>query len=103
MSDVAYAAAITTDASEIQDDSVLNSSLTGNVTINAPTSPTDGKRIRYHLLASGGARTITLNAAIKTATGATLDATIASGSTMILELTYLKTRWVVTQNIEFVA
>lgn len=61
------------------------------------------QKIIYLLTASGGARTLTLNAAIKTPTGSSFTGTIASGSTRLLELTYIANRWAVTSNLEFVA
>ena len=78
-------------------------SLTGDLTLLAPTSPQAMQKIIYLLTASGGARTLTLNAAIKTPTGSAFSGAIASGSTRLLELTYITNRWAVTSNLEFVA
>lgn len=92
-----------TDAGVLPLWSEIRVSLTGDLTLLAPTSPQAMQKIIYLLTASGGARTLTLNAAIKTPTGSSFTGTIASGSTRLLELTYIANRWAVTSNLEFVA
>lgn len=100
---ITYASSITTDASTVPHDDVRTVTLTGALTLGAPTNPANGQRFSYHLTASGGTRTVTLNASIKTPTGVTFDGAIPSGSTRVLELTYLGSRWLVTRNLEAVA
>ena len=55
--------------------------LTGNITINAPSSATDGDQVEFWLTASGGARTVTFSFAhIPSSSTLTSPVTIASGT-----------------------
>ena len=63
---LAYAASLTIDATAGEIVSI--GALTGNITINAPTSPARGQRLELTFLQDGtGGRTVTWNAAFKTA------------------------------------
>lgn len=73
---------------------------TGNFTLPAPTNGAAGQRIRYHILASGGARTITLGS-IVTPTGVTFDGVIASGETRVIEIEKNGSAWWMTKNLQF--
>lgn len=77
--------------------------MTGNQVINAPTNGVDGMVLKLKMLASGGARQLTFNAAIKMPTGSTYEPTVASGSTRMIELEYNGTAWMLIKNLEFVA
>ena len=64
--------------------------LTGNLTINLPTGPQDGDRIKFWLVASGADRAVNLNTAIKIPTSSvlTFPVTITSGKKARLMLEY---------------
>jgi len=74
--------------------------MTGDITLAAPSNPVAGMRLTVALLASGGARTITLGT-ITTPTGFTFTASVVSAKTRLIELYYSGTAWFLTSNLEF--
>ena len=64
--------------------------LTGNLTINLPTGPQDGDRVKLWLTASGAIRTVSLNSSIiiPTSSVLTFPVTIANGKKARLTLEY---------------
>jgi hypothetical protein len=74
--------------------------LTGNITLAAPSNPVEGMEMSVQLTASGGARTITLSG-ITVPTGVTFTGTVASGSVRRLKLFYTGSAWLLTSNLEF--
>lgn len=95
-----YASTVTPDC----DDGLSRSvTMTGDMTINAPTNAVDGMRLRIKLLASGAPRELTFHASIKMPTGSTYEPTVASGATRIIELEYNGTAWMLVKNLEFSA
>ncbi|OYW74633.1 MAG: hypothetical protein B7Z37_16925 [Verrucomicrobia bacterium 12-59-8] len=77
--------------------------LTGDMALAAPTSGADGVRVRLWLVASGGARTVTLDAAIVIPTTSTLTSpfTVASGTKtkLLLEYDASRSAWEVASYI----
>lgn len=71
-----YAASLTPDASQGNYRVVT---ATGDVTLNAPTSPTDGQLLRIRFIASSAQRTVTFNAALKRPTAIASTLVIPSG------------------------
>ncbi len=61
---------------------------TGNPAFAVPTNPTNGQMIVVEVLASGGARTVTLNGSIVLTTGLSAVMVIASGEVGIFALRY---------------
>lgn len=77
--------------------------MTGDATLNAPSgTPEDGATWKARFTADGAARSLTLNAAIKTPTGFTWLAEIASGAVREIVLRYSDSTWWVEKNLEFV-
>lgn len=74
--------------------------LTGNITLAAPSNPVEGMEMSVQLTASGGARTITLGT-ITVPTGVTFTGTVASGNVRRLKLFYTGSAWLLTSNLEF--
>jgi len=75
--------------------------MTGNATLNAPANGVDGMVWNGRFVASGAARNLTLNAAIKLPSefsGITNPVTIASGATWRVQLEYdsALAAWVLT-------
>lgn len=77
--------------------------MTGDQVINAPTNGVSGMILTLKMLASGADRELTFHADIKKPTGATYEATVASGSTRVIQLEYNGTAWMLIKNLEFVA
>lgn len=69
---------------------------TGNPTIAAPTNPSNGQVVQYSVLASGAARTVTIDAAIERLTGVDASYAPASGKVFRLSIRYsgLRSAWV---------
>lgn len=69
---------------------------TGDPTIAAPTNPASGQIIQYAVLASGGSRTVTINAAIVRLTGVDASYVVASGKVLRLAIRYsaLTSTWI---------
>ena len=95
-----YSATLTPDCNDGLSRSVA---MTGDQVINAPTNAVTGMVMRLFMLASGGARELTFNAAIKTPTDSTYEATVASGATRRVDLEYNGTAWMLIKNLEFSA
>lgn len=95
-----YSATLTPDCNDGLSRSVT---MTGDQVINAPTNGVSGMILTLKMLASGGARELTFHADIKTPTGSTYEATVASGSTRVIQLEYNGTAWMLIKNLEFVA
>lgn len=86
------AASLTSDAARAQGGNIANITATGNITINAPTNPTDGQIMRYRVVASGAQRTVTF-AGIVASTGLTLGPfTVLRGAVLIAALEYVSIR-----------
>ena len=77
--------------------------MTGDQVINAPTNGVSGMIFTLKMLASGADRELTFHADIKKPTGSTYEATVASGSTRVIQLEYNGTAWMLIKNLEFVA
>lgn len=83
-----YAATITPVATGAK---TYRCTLTGNLTLNGPTSPVDGQQVIFELTASGAARTVTLTTGaggFKFGTDITALTAIASGTTDVFAATY---------------
>jgi hypothetical protein len=74
--------------------------ITGNITLAAPSNPVAGMEISIAITASGGARTITLGT-ITVPTGYTFSGVVASGSVRRLKVYYTGSVWLLTSNLEF--
>lgn len=85
---------LTSDARRVQGGgNIANITATGNITINAPTSPSDGQIMRYRVLASGAQRTVTFGGGIVGSTGLTnLVFTVPRGTVLISALEYVSIR-----------
>ncbi len=77
--------------------------MTGDLTINAPSNGADGMVWRGRFTASGAARELTFHTDIKKPYGSTYEATVESGATRIIHLEHDGTRWVMVRNLEFAA
>lgn len=77
---VTYAATVTIDAAT---GDAFAITATGALTLAVPTNPSNGQMIVVEVLASGAARTVTLNASIVLTTGLTTSLSVASGETGI--------------------
>ena len=77
--------------------------MTGDQVINAPTNGVSGMILTLKMLASGADRELTFHSDIKKPTGSTYEATVASGSTRVIQLEYNGTAWMLIKNLEFVA
>ena len=87
---VAYAATLNVDAAA--GSLVVVGTLTGNVTIAAPTNPTTGARLTYVLTQDGtGSRTGTWNSVFKLATSLTLTTTASKVD--VISFVYDGTNW----------
>jgi hypothetical protein len=93
-----YATSLTPDCNDGLSRSIT---LTGDCVINAPTNGADGTVLMLRFVASGASRELTYNSAIKLPTGATYEATVASGSTRIAHLEYNGSLWMLVKNLEF--
>ncbi len=82
---ITYAAAITPDASLGDQHKVT---ATGALTINIPTNPTDGQWLLVAVLASGAARTVTLQAGIQVLASLAPPLVIVSAKVGYLALRY---------------
>lgn len=74
--------------------------ITGNITLAAPSNPVAGMEISIAITASGGASTITLGS-ITVPTGYTFSGVVASGSVRRLKVYYTGSAWLLTSNLEF--
>lgn len=88
VSTVTYAATITPNAST---GSNFKVTATGNLTLNPPTSPTDGQMVMVEVRASGAARAVTLASGILLTTGLAATLTVASGKSGFIGLRYSST------------
>jgi hypothetical protein len=88
--------AISTDASTAGN--FIDWTCTGNVTLNAPTNPTNHQILHIAALASGATRTVTLGSGVQNASGATFPLSIPAGKVGRIALEYvgLLSAWVVT-------
>lgn len=77
--------------------------MTGNLTVNAPTNAQDGMIWRGRFRAHNNTYNLTFNAAIKIPTGVIYEPTVVSGSSRVIHLEYDGTRWVMVRNLEFTA
>ena len=77
--------------------------MTGDITLNAPTNGSDGSLWKCRFAASGADRAITLGANIHTPRGTTFSGIVSSGFTRLLEMNYNGTNWWVVRNQEFAA
>lgn len=82
---VTYAATVTLDAST---GDAFKITATGALALAVPTNPTDGQMVMVEVLASGGARVVTLNASIVLTTGLVAAPSIASGKVGYFGLRY---------------
>ena len=98
-----YASTVTTVASSLPNIAEVKMTLTGNLTINAPTGPKTPQRISYVLTASGAGRTLTLHSSIKVPSGFTFSGTILSGNVRLLTIHYCgaSVGWCVVENFTF--
>jgi len=88
ISTVPYAATIAVNAASA---TVFRVTMTGNLTLAAPTNPTEGQRIEFELTASGAARTIAwASGATGFKFGTTVPAptTVAQNTTTVVGATY---------------
>lgn len=68
--------------------------MTGDMEINPPTNGADGDKWKCRLLASGGARTLTLDAAIVVPSESSFTSkVIASGKTYFIQMEYTGSAW----------
>lgn len=74
--------------------------ITGNITLAAPSNPVAGMEMSIAITASGGAQTITLGS-ITVPTGYTFSGSVASGSVRRLKVYYTGSAWLLTSNLEF--
>jgi len=92
----AYAASITIDAAGPNDLIVNVGTLTGNLTLANPTSPTAGQRIEIVLKQDGsGNHTLTLGNAFRFPSSSTLTSPISSSNSSIYATAGGKTRMIV--------
>lgn len=82
---ITYAATVTPDASASNHQAVT---ATGNVTVAAPTNPTDGQKLMVEVFASGGTRTATISGTTTNASGTTLPLSLATGKVGLLGFSY---------------
>lgn len=72
---------------------IVDLAVTGNATINPPSSPTNGQVMRYRCVAQGAQRTITLGSGFVASTGLTLGPyTIPQGRVLIFAIEYVNIR-----------
>ena len=102
---LSYAASITTNASTIgRRAELIMAAMSGNVTLNVPTSGQSPQQITYLFTASGGAeRTLTLHSSLKVPDSITFTGAIPSGKTRLLTLFYTGSVWLVIKNLQFAA
>lgn len=93
-----YAASITP---SLSDGISRKVTMTGDLTLNAPTDATDGSLWKGRFTASGADRTITLGANILTPRGTTFSGIVSSGFTRLFEMNYNGTKWWLVRNQEF--
>lgn len=93
-----YAASITP---SLSDGISRKVTMTGDLTLNAPTNATDGSLWKGRFTASGADRTITLGANIQTPRGTTFSGIVSSGFTRLFEMNYNGTKWWLVRNQEF--
>lgn len=93
-----YAASITP---SLSDGISRKVTMTGDLTLNAPTNATDGSLWKGRFTASGADRTITLGANILTPRGTTFSGIVSSGFTRLFEMNYNGTKWWLVRNQEF--
>lgn len=74
--------------------------ITGDITLSAPSNPVAGMEMSIAITASGGARTITLGS-ITVPTGYTFSGVVASGNVRRLKVYYSGSAWLLTSNLEF--
>ena len=74
--------------------------ITGAITLAAPSNPVAGMEMSIAITASGGAQTITLGS-ITVPTGYTFSGSVASGSVRRLRVYYTGSAWLLTSNLEF--
>jgi hypothetical protein len=88
--------AISTDAATAGN--FIDWTCTGNVTLNAPTNPSNHQILHIAALASGATRTVTLGSGVQNASGATFPLSVPSGKVGRIALEYvgLLSAWVVT-------
>lgn len=87
--DIAFAASITPNAAA--GERIIVGTLTGNITINAPTLPSKGARLVFAFLQDGtGSRTLTWNAAFKKGT----DVLGAANQRATIGFVYDGTNWI---------
>lgn len=87
--DIAFAASITPNAAAGQ--RIIVGTLTGNITINAPTAPSKGAKLSFNFTQDAtGSRTLTWNAAFKKGT----DVLGAANQKAAIEYIYDGTNWV---------
>lgn len=82
---ITYASTITPNAAAGVD---FRCTATGDLTLAAPSSPTDGQNITVSILASGAVRTLTVSSAILLTTSVTPTVAIGSGKRWFGMLTY---------------
>lgn len=81
----AYAATMTLNAASSNNPQIT---ATGNLTLNAPSNPSNGQPMVIEIFASGATRTVTLAAAIALTTGLATTLSIPSGKVGIIGLRY---------------
>lgn len=88
-----YATSVTPDASLAN---AFKVTATGNLTINPPSNPVDGFMLLLSVLASGGARTVTVSASVQPTQGVPTVLVPASGKCCYIGLRYslLSGSWV---------
>ncbi len=101
-SSISYASTITTSASSVGTDATIRISLTGDITINAPSGGSDGQRIRYILTASGSTRSIAISG-LTTPVDSTFVSSIPSGYVRMIEIEKKGSAWLVSKNLQFSA
>lgn len=86
---------VSTDAST--GGNLRNITATGNVTLSAPTNPSDGQILQFTILASGGARTVDFGTGVLLLTGVSTSYAPASGKVLRLAMRYtaLLSAWIV--------
>jgi hypothetical protein len=72
---------------------IVDLTVTGNITINPPTNPTNGQVMRYRCVAQGAQRTVTLASGFVSSSGLTLGPyTIPQGRVLIFTIEYVGIR-----------
>ena len=89
---------LTLDAARDVGGTILNITVTGNLTLNAPVNGIDGQVLRFRHTASGGQRRVSFASAIAVTTGLSASYDVPSGQTLVCALERVESRsaWLLT-------